>query len=80
MVVALIPARTDTRYWHEHIAAKADVYFLKGRLRFQNASQCAPFPSAVVIWGADEATIARLDAAFPDAWKSSKSMPNAEKR
>jgi phage N-6-adenine-methyltransferase len=72
MVVALIPARTDTRYWHQHIAAKADVYFLKGRLRFQNANQCAPFPSAVVIWGADEGTIAKIDAAFPDAWKSSK--------
>jgi transcriptional regulator with XRE-family HTH domain len=70
MVVALIPARTDTHYWHRHVAGKADVYFLKGRLRFQDALAAAPFPSAVVVWGADAATLAGLDAAFPDAWRS----------
>src|SRR5690554_6323664 len=48
-VVALIPARTDTSYWHEHIFDVADlVMFLKGRVRFTRDGQTgpAPFPSA----------------------------------
>ena len=69
VVIALIPARTDTSYWHQH-RTQADVYFLKGRLRFGDNSQSAPFPSALAIWGADAATLAKLDAAFPDAWKT----------
>ena len=72
VVVALIPASTDTHYWHEHVAGKADVYFLRGRLRFgtNGQNQSAPFPSALAIWGADLATVEKLDAAFPDAWKT----------
>jgi phage N-6-adenine-methyltransferase len=74
LVAALIPARTDTHYWHNHVAGKADVYFLKGRLRFGDGSQSAPFPSALAVWGADAATLARLDTAFPDAWKSPRAQ------
>jgi phage N-6-adenine-methyltransferase len=48
IVVCLIPARTDTRYWHRY-CAKAEVRFLKGRLKFNNAGP-APFPSAVVVF------------------------------
>jgi transcriptional regulator with XRE-family HTH domain len=70
LVVALIPARTDTHYWHDSVAGKADVYLLRGRLKFGNGKQSAPFPSALAVWGADAATLARLDAAFPDAWKT----------
>lgn len=72
VVVALIPARTDTHYWHNHVAGKADVYFLRGRLRFgaNGQSQSAPFPSALAIWGADAVIVEKLDAAFPDAWKT----------
>ena len=55
-VVMLIPARTDTSYWHDYIIGKAEVRFLRGRLRFEDEdgvpAPCgAPFPSAVVIWG-----------------------------
>ena len=46
-VVALLPARPDTTYWHEHVAGRAVVYFLKGRLRFGSGDQAAPFPSAL---------------------------------
>lgn len=46
-VVCLIPARTDTRYWHDY-CVKGEIYFVKGRLKFGNAESCAPFPSAVV--------------------------------
>jgi phage N-6-adenine-methyltransferase len=51
-VVLLIPARTDTSYWHEHIQDRAKVWFLRGRLKFNDGKQSAPFPSALVIYGA----------------------------
>lgn len=50
LVVMLIPARTDTRAWHEHIFGKAEIRFVPGRLRFGDAKWAAPFPCAVVIW------------------------------
>lgn len=49
-VVCLIPARTDTSYWHRYIFPYAEVRFLKGRLKFSNSKNSAPFPSAVVIF------------------------------
>ena len=49
-VVCLIPARTDTRYWHEFIFPYAyEIRFIKGRLKFGNSDNSAPFPSALVI-------------------------------
>ena len=49
--VLLLPARTDTKIWHECIFDVADdIQFIKGRLRFQGAEASAPFPSAVVVW------------------------------
>jgi len=55
IVVCLIPSRTDTIYWHEHIFAEekkgnCEVRFLKGRLKFGNAKNSAPFPSAVIVY------------------------------
>ena len=50
VIVALIPARTDTSYWHNYIFGEAEVRFLRGRLRFDGAANVAPFPVAVVIW------------------------------
>lgn len=50
-VVALIPARTDTRYFHEYIYHKArDIRFIKGRLKFGGCKNSAPFPSMVVVF------------------------------
>ena len=50
-VVCLIPARTDTTYWHDFIFGKADdIRFLRGRLKFGNSKNSAPFPSAIVIY------------------------------
>lgn len=48
-VVCLVPARTDTRWWQEY-AAKGEIRFVRGRLRFGNAKSAAPFPSAIVIF------------------------------
>lgn len=48
--VALLPARTDTKWWHEYIQDKAEVRFIKGRLKFGGGKNSAPFPSVVVIF------------------------------
>lgn len=48
-VVLLIPARTDTRYFHEYIYGKHEVRFLKGRLHFNESKQSDPFPSMIVV-------------------------------
>ena len=49
LVVCLVPARTDTAWWHDY-AAKGYVRFLRGRLRFEGGKHSAPFPSAVVVF------------------------------
>ena len=48
VVACLVPARTDTNWWHDY-AMKHEVIFIKGRLKFGNAKHSAPFPSALVI-------------------------------
>lgn len=49
-IVLLIPARTDTAYWHEYIFGKAEIRFIRGRIKFGDAHEGAPFPSAIVIY------------------------------
>lgn len=68
LVVGLVPARTDTRWWHTHVAGRADVFMLRGRLRFGDGTMPAPFPSAVAVWGASAALVAQLGPALPGAW------------
>ena len=57
-IVLLIPARTDTAYFHDFIYGKAEIRFLRGRLRFTdeagNAGGRAPFPSMVVVYNRKE--------------------------
>lgn len=50
LVVMLIPARTDTRYFHDFIYGRAEIRFIRGRLKFGNSKTSAPFPSMVVIF------------------------------
>jgi phage N-6-adenine-methyltransferase len=47
VVVALVPSRTDTKWWHDYVIQHR-VAFIKGRLKFGNQKNPAPFPSAVV--------------------------------
>ena len=49
-VVMLLPARTDTKWFHDYILGKAEIRFLRGRLRFGGCNNCAPFPSMVVVF------------------------------
>ena len=57
-VVCLVPSRTDTRWWHEHVWDReqhkprpgVEVRFIKGRLKFGGATAGAPFPSVVIVF------------------------------
>lgn len=50
VVFALLPARTDTKWFHDHIYKKYAFSFIKGRLKFGGCKNSAPFPSMVVIF------------------------------
>ena len=50
MVVMLLPARTDTRWFHRYIYGKAEIRFVPGRLKFGGSKNSAPFPSMVAIF------------------------------
>ena len=51
-VVFLIPSRTDTKWWHEYCMKATEIRFIKGRLKFDDQKNSAPFPSAIVIFKA----------------------------
>lgn len=48
-VVFLIPSRTSTVWWHEYCMKADEIRFIKGRMKFEGAKSCAPFPSCIVI-------------------------------
>ena len=57
LVVCLIPARTDTKYWHDYCMKASEIMLVKGRLKFGGSANRAPFPSAVVIFESQPQTI-----------------------
>jgi phage N-6-adenine-methyltransferase len=48
-VVCLLPARTDTKWFHDYIYNKHEIRFIKGRLKFGESKNSAPFPSMIVV-------------------------------
>ena len=62
-IVLLLPARTDTAYFHDYLYGQAELRFLRGRVRFEdedgNAYDAAPFPSMVAIFNPPEQEKAR---------------------
>lgn len=50
VVVALLPSRTDTKWFHDYVLDRAEIRFIRGRLKFSGAQYNAPFPSMIVIW------------------------------
>lgn len=58
-LVALVPARTDTRWWRD-VATAAVVCFWRGRIKFVGADHSAPFPNAVAYWGRRPAEFCRV--------------------
>jgi phage N-6-adenine-methyltransferase len=67
-IFVLIPARTDTAWWHDHVADHGHVVFLRGRLAFGGGGNSAPFASALVVCGADEALVVGLRQVLLEAW------------
>jgi transcriptional regulator with XRE-family HTH domain len=74
VVIGLLPVRPDTAWWHNYIANKADIFMLKGRLKFSGSPSAAPFPSCVVCWNAFPGLIDRLAAALDGAWHVSRTV------
>ena len=52
-VVCLVPARTDTKWWHDYAMKASEIRFVKGRLKFGNSKNSAPFPSAIIVFRKD---------------------------
>lgn len=50
LVVALIPARTDTAWFWDYVYRKAKIEFIRGRLKFGDGKGAAPFPSMIAVW------------------------------
>ena len=74
VVVCLIPARTDTKYWHDYVMKAHYVHLVKGRVKFGGGLKTnahtpgAPFPSAVVVFGKSVPNIACNGQGFrPDS-------------
>lgn len=49
-IVALVPVRTDTKWWNESVKGHAVVLPIQGRIKFKGGASCAPFPSAILIY------------------------------
>lgn len=57
-VVCLVPSRTDTRWWHDFVWNNlahrtypgVEIRFVKGRLKFGDGKNSAPFPSVVIVF------------------------------
>lgn len=58
-VVCLVPSRTDTEWWHKY-AMKHEIRFLKGRLKFGDAKDAAPFPSALIVMRPDKFSLSSM--------------------
>lgn len=73
-VAALVPARTDSAYFHDHLARVCDIGFLRGRMQFARASgrsdkaNRVPFSLMVCIWGATSEEIQAFDRLSPCQW------------
>lgn len=50
IVVMLLPARTDTRWWHDYVMLASEIRLIKGRLKFGDSKNSAPFPSCIVVF------------------------------
>jgi len=63
--VCLVPARTDTRWWHDYVMKASEIRLYSGRLCFGKAKSSAPFPSALVVFGTPRMTDMPVLGAIP---------------
>lgn len=50
VVVMLLPARTDTKWFHDYVMLAHEIWFMRGRIKFVGAKSSAPFPSMIVVF------------------------------
>ncbi len=67
LLVGLVPARTDTKWWHLAVKSGATIVFLKGRLKFGDGEQSAPFPSALLLWKFPPLLVSQIGEVFPES-------------
>ena len=71
LIIAILPLRSDVKYWQEYIAYKTSILFFQGRLQFgASGDNCgkAPFSSVLAIWSNDQAILLAIKLAFPEHW------------
>jgi site-specific DNA-methyltransferase (adenine-specific) len=49
-IVFLLPSRTDTAWWHDFVMKAHEIRFIRGRLKFDDQKNSAPFPSAIAVF------------------------------
>ena len=59
-VVMLLPARTDTRWFHDYCKYAKEIRFIKGRLKFSGSKNAAPFPSMIVVFGDHDNSLCKM--------------------
>lgn len=79
-VACLVPARTDTRWWHRYAMAATEVRLLDKRLQFIGASQKAPFPAALVVFSPKSATEPRRVPLLTDLVVPTVRKPRVSKK
>lgn len=62
VVVCLLPARTDTKWWHDYVMSANAVLFVKGRVSFLGAPSSAPFPSVIVLFSDQHSFSLHIDS------------------
>lgn len=68
VVVCLLPARTDTRWWRDFVMQATELRFINGRVRFGQSTAGAPFPSVIAVFGTPRVpTISQVS--FPEAFR-----------
>ena len=67
-VVCLLPSRTDTKWFHEY-CIKGEITFIQGRLKFGNSKNSAPFPSMIVVFGAEAIPAADVRPVVRSHWR-----------
>ncbi len=76
LVVSLLPARTDTRWWHDYVM-RGEIRLLRGRLTFEGGKHPAPFPSAIVVFRPSEFRLISVGSDFPIRIPPAR-LPDAE--
>ena len=62
--VMLLPARTDTKWFHSYVYNKAEIRFVKGRLKFGNSKNSAPFPSGIIVFSNNNLNIDQINVLY----------------